>query len=373
MKRLLLLLTMPPPVHGVTVINQQIVNLPGLRDDFAEVRLIPLSFNSGIHLMEKISLSKLLLFGRVLLRLCLSFFFWRKQYVLLSPALKGAGLFRDALMIVLLRMGGATIIHHIHGRGVMEGRTSLVHRLVYRYIFRKSYVICLSELLLGDVIPYVERERVFIVPNGIPDPYGDSDLDMAMAARRGRKKPRILFLSTMMIEKGPLILLQALKYLKDKSIAFEAVFAGHFFTNLSERSFLDRAREMGLQDAVSCIQGVYGHDRDALYLDSDIFVFPTMREAFGLVAIEAMAAALPLVASDEGSLPEIVLHGKTGFVFPKGDAGVLACHLEALCKSPEKRIAFGRDGRERYLAEYSGEAFSRHMLAALRQACQQQV
>jgi glycosyltransferase involved in cell wall biosynthesis len=60
-------------------------------------------------------------------------------------------------------------------------------------------------------------------------------------------------------------------------------------------------------------------DLPALLQASDVFLLPSQSESFGLAALEAMACAVPVVASDVGGIPEVVVHGVSGFLAPVGD------------------------------------------------------
>jgi len=102
----------------------------------------------------------------------------------------------------------------------------------------------------------------------------------------------------------------------------------------------------------------------AYYEQSDICVVPSVwREPFGLVAVEAMAAGLPVCASDIGGLRDIVVHGETGFLFPPGDGKKLAAKIERLLDDAALRGAMGNAGYERVLALYTWDAVvERHYL-----------
>jgi glycosyltransferase involved in cell wall biosynthesis len=84
-----------------------------------------------------------------------------------------------------------------------------------------------------------------------------------------------------------------------------------------------------------------------LYQSSDIFVLPTRAEAFGIAAVEASAAGLPVIASPVGGLTDIVDHEQTGFLVPPGSRAELASALQSLINSPELRISFGRAARRK--------------------------
>lgn len=95
----------------------------------------------------------------------------------------------------------------------------------------------------------------------------------------------------------------------------------------------------------------------ALMSHAAICVVPSLwQEPFGLVAVEAMMAGLPVCASDLGGLRDIIVHNETGYLFPAGDAGALARGLEKLLDNPSLRASMGAAGRQRVLAQYTWPA-----------------
>ena len=89
---------------------------------------------------------------------------------------------------------------------------------------------------------------------------------------------------------------------------------------------------------------------------TDIAIMPsTEAESFGLVAVEAMLAKKPVVASDLGGLSEIVINNKTGFLFDLNSKEALSEALFKLIESPLLRSEFGEKGHERAIQEFSIE------------------
>jgi glycosyltransferase involved in cell wall biosynthesis len=79
----------------------------------------------------------------------------------------------------------------------------------------------------------------------------------------------------------------------------------------------------------------------------DLYVQPSRDEALGIAAIEAMAMGKPVVAARVGGLPEVVIEGSTGRLFPPGDVSALSQAVVQLFQEPAVRLAMGRSGRER--------------------------
>ena len=86
-------------------------------------------------------------------------------------------------------------------------------------------------------------------------------------------------------------------------------------------------------------------DMPSIYQMSDILLSPTVREGFGLAVAEAMACGLPVVASNCSSIPELVDHGKGGFLCPVGDVNAFANKINILADSPRLRKEMGEYNR----------------------------
>jgi glycosyltransferase involved in cell wall biosynthesis len=89
------------------------------------------------------------------------------------------------------------------------------------------------------------------------------------------------------------------------------------------------------------------------YSVADIFVMPTLAEAFGLVALEAMACGVPVVASDVGGIPDFVRPQQTGLLVKPGDAGGLRQAIALLLGDPGLRERLSRAGRAVAVEEFS--------------------
>lgn len=99
----------------------------------------------------------------------------------------------------------------------------------------------------------------------------------------------------------------------------------------------------------------------------DLFVHPGDPEPFGLVNVEAMAMAKPVVAFDHGALPEIVVSGETGLLVPADDEAAMAEAVVSLLRDPAQSRTMGQAGRARVQACFTAE----RMVAAVEVVVQQ--
>ena len=89
----------------------------------------------------------------------------------------------------------------------------------------------------------------------------------------------------------------------------------------------------------------------------DIFVLPSVYEAFGLVLLEAMAFKKPIIASNVGGIPEIVEDGITGLLVPPGDPESLAKAIIEITQHPKEAMKLGERGRERVKRYFSLDVY----------------
>jgi glycosyltransferase involved in cell wall biosynthesis len=102
-----------------------------------------------------------------------------------------------------------------------------------------------------------------------------------------------------------------------------------------------------------------------LYREADVFVLPSYADAVPNVVLEAMAAGLPVVASDVGAIPEIV--GDAGVVVPRGDGKALAATLSHLADDPEARTRLGERACQRAREHYDANAAAERLTRWLRE------
>ena len=143
-------------------------------------------------------------------------------------------------------------------------------------------------------------------------------------------------------QKGQRHLVRAMPHLLGRVPHAHALIAGGGELESELRAL---ARELGVAERVH----VLGPRKDvpAIMQAIDAFAMPSIWEGFGIVLLEAMAAAKPIVASRVATIPEVVADGETGYLVAPGDAAALADALASLAADPTLSAAMGLAGRER--------------------------
>jgi len=229
----------------------------------------------------------------------------------------------------------------------------------YKYVFFRNryksatFVFC-SEFLKRDFLqryPEIPPHNCHVIYNGV-----DVDKFRPSSNKKSNGPVKILFVGQWNEQKGILVLLDAIKILEKKRYGgFELVLVGgpHLWKvdEDYQKQKVTGEKINGIISGLSSVRilGEVAHsDLPPVYQSCDILVFPSIGpEGFGLVNIEAMACGLPVVATRVGGVPEIVLHGKTGFLVEPNDAESLAHSLEDLMDNKQMREKYGAKGRER--------------------------
>jgi glycosyltransferase involved in cell wall biosynthesis len=153
--------------------------------------------------------------------------------------------------------------------------------------------------------------------------------------------------------KGVDILLQSLTHIPDDDVKLVVVGEGDL-----RQHYMLMAKELGLDDRVIFRGQVSDEALPGHYAMSDILVLPsvTMGEAFGVVLLEAMACAKPVIASNLPGVRSVVSHGENGFLAESGNIVDLAEKIQTLLDNSPLRQEMGKCGRRTVEAKYSWDA-----------------
>jgi glycosyltransferase involved in cell wall biosynthesis len=240
--------------------------------------------------------------------------------------------------VAALAAGPRVRVFTVHGWAfkAYTGPAAALYRWADRLLAPLTTVtICVSETerAAGLAARTCRAERTVVIPNAI-------DVERAPRARLDGDPPRIVTVGRLAAPKDPLTLVRALPALGGRRYSLAFVGGGRDQPQVEEE-----LRAHGLTERVALLG-----DRDdvpALLAGADVFVLASRSEGAPLSILEAMAAGLPVVASDVGGVAELVADGETGVLVPAGEPGALTRALARLLDDRALRERMGAAGRAR--------------------------
>ena len=352
--RILFVGTLPPPVHGSAVVSQQIKDSKLINDLF-DSDWVNLSTSRRMDEIGKTTLAKPF---RLLMALIKEFWLLlTRHYDLcyLAITCHGNGFLKDSPFVLLCKLFRRKIVIHQHNKGMANDVDRWPYRWLLPLCYKNAKVVLLSWHLYPDIEKVVPKENVAICPNGIK--IEEFNGSRVQEKAETNSVPQLLFLSNLIESKGVLVLLDALKILKDKGYSFICDFVGGETKEIDSKRFTEELNKRQLNRLVFYRGRKYGNEKEEFFEKADIFVFPSMEDCFPLVLLEAMASKLPIVTTTEGAIPDEVKDGENGLIAQRNNAESLAICISKLIDDPQLRTDMGEVGHNRLKSMFSEEVF----------------
>lgn len=356
-KKILFILHLPPPIHGAAIIGKCIQDSSLINESF-ECDYINLSTSEQLSEMGRGGYRKFFVFLKLYYKVLSAVIKNRYDLCYLTINSKGAGYYKELVIVFILKLFGRKIVYHYHNKGIVERQDHVIQNMLNRFQFRNSKAILLSPLLYKDVAKYLPQSRVYYCANGIPESC-DATLTEMNSERESKAIPEILFLSNMMIEKGVFNLLKASKILHNKGVQFKTIFVGDWI-DINESDFNEFVVANELQEQVFYEGKKFGEEKSAYLKRTDIFIHPTLNDCFPLAVLEAMQYGLPVISAIEGGIPDIVDDGITGLLAPKNDIDSLVEKIRTLLNDSELRRSMGAAGLKKFNENYTLHLFEQN-------------
>jgi len=216
------------------------------------------------------------------------------------------------------------------GVGLTHYASELNDRMFLRHLDKFDRVVCVSDYMKKDVAARgFSEDRLQTIYNGVEIPEAPC-----------RDGDYLLSLGRLVRLKGLDALIRAMQNTKCQlRICGEG----------PERRDLERlSQRLGLTDRIDFMGWISEEEKHRMLCECRMFVIPSVHEAYGMVAAEAMSYGKPVIASNTGGLPEVV--GDAGMLIPPQDEKALAEAISSLDGDAEKRLAMGTAARERMKA-----------------------
>jgi glycosyltransferase involved in cell wall biosynthesis len=309
-----------------------------------------LHFQVGSEGRRENALQKLMRFTLSPLQLALFLLRTGAEVVHMNVSLDSKSYWRDLVYSVVARVLGRRVVSQIHG-GAMPQEffrgNAFLTRLLRRFLVSSDVVTVLSSAELAAYRTFDSRIKVHLIPNAI-DPAGLAD---QMRPYNTDKPLKLVYVGRLVRTKGLFEVVDALAELKRAGRQFRFSIAGGGPDQGELTAALERA---GLEDRVQFLGSIFAVEKCRLWLDSDLFVFPTFHpEGLPYSLLEAMAAGCVPVTTPVAAIPDVMRNGEHGLFVPAQNAGALANALAALDDDRESLIRMAEAARRRVREQYT--------------------
>lgn len=225
-------------------------------------------------------------------------------------------------------------IPHLFGESVFDQASFPVGAYVWLFerfipaVYRNCHFQVLSESTRDDLIGRgVAAERLHVIHPGL-----DHGLYTAHAENQRNARPTVLYLGRIKKYKGIDIGMRAVRRLLERypDIDYQVAGQGDYLDDLKRM-----ARELGMEQNVSFVGQISGEAKVEVIRRSDVLLYASPKEGWGMSVVEANACGTPVVASNSPGLRDSIQDGATGYLVPHGDEAAVADRIDALLSNAE--------------------------------------
>lgn len=242
-------------------------------------------------------------------------------------------------------LGGPAYSFTVHGPEEFDKPEFLWLREKIR---RSAFVVAVSSFGRSQLFrwaAYADWAKIQVVHCGIDPGFH------AVPPRPVPAAPRLVCVGRLCEQKGQMLLVRAVQAVVAKGIPIHLVLAGDGEMRGALETLI---AECGLGEHISITGWIDGDRVREEMLAARAMVLPSFAEGLPVVVMEAMALRRPVVSTYIAGIPELVLDGETGWLFPAGDVAALAKVLEACLAAPAEQLqAMGEAGYQRVLARHA--------------------
>jgi glycosyltransferase involved in cell wall biosynthesis len=353
-KSILLIAQTSPPIHGQAIMAAQVA--ASMQDwPDTQVHLINASYTNDRSQLGSFSLRKVFLWLSYLARtfwLCLT---QRVDAIIMTHSFFPGPFVKDSAFLWLARLLGKKMIVWVHmdpNRFPWQtAPRALAHYARLSVRLPSQWVAC-APSLINQWPDAFDRNKLTAICNGIPDP-------QPRLIPHFQQPLRVVYISSMTEEKGWQELLAAAEILCSEMPDLVFDFYGGVGAGESEANLKQVFSSIAHPTRIKWHGELWGESKTEVLASADLFCLPSWTEAFPLAVIDAMACALPVVATCVGGIPDAITHAENGWLCdPKNKDSLLATLRNALSQR-DQFSTIGQRNRQRFLDEFSTAAFSR--------------
>lgn len=280
--------------------------------------------------------------------------------IYITPGQTFYGVLKYALFIIFSSLQNKEIILHIHGNHLRNEYESLsgIKKKIFHFLLSKGTKgIVLSETLRKNLSPFMEEKRIHVLFNFAEGYLVDAENEKDFSGMR------IVYLSSLMKEKGIFILLEALLELEKRKINYQARIAG----NMDPKSKEAILAVMGKLKNTVYLGTVEGTEKKRLLQWSNVFVLPTFYKMEGqpISIIEAMATGNLIVSSRLEGIMDLMRHKEQGFFLKDNSTENLVETLIFIDKNMDLTQKMALNNKDYFLKNFTLSRFREQLLKIL--------
>lgn len=255
------------------------------------------------------------------------------------------------------RKNNILLVMHFHHKNEIRSAIDYLHLPFNFRNAKKAYqkadaVITTSEVNKEILVnEYSINEKLIkVIPHGV-------DISHFNKTRQKADSKIILYVGILSKRKGVKYLIKAMDIVRKRTIDIKLIIVG----DGAERKYLKSlVKRLNLQKFVEFTGFVNEEKLIDYYRDADIFVFPSLKEGFGQVLVEAMACGIPVISTNTSAIPEVV--GNAGILVKPRNSKALAEAIIKLIEDKDLRDELCRIGRKRVEENFTWDKIAEKML-----------
>ncbi|MDL1974763.1 MAG: glycosyltransferase family 4 protein [Deltaproteobacteria bacterium] len=351
--KILIIGSLPPPFIGPYIATEKLINTPSIQQSFDILFLNTSDKRNPMNIGRFDIVNCSLAITHI--TKCLLFLLFKKPCLIYMGISQGLwGVIRDLGFLVPSIILRRKIVIHLRGSEFDSFFRSLssVIKLIIRLVFKRiTNVIILGESLRHVFKDLVEPDKIVVVPNGID--YEQFDQIKRPSLKHHTSGRGILYLSSLLERKGIFRLIEALPIVLERYPEIRVTIAGEWQSLREKEKAFNLIKKNKIDGRINFAGQVSGINKIRLYNEHDVFVFPPIQpEGMPWVILEAMSAKLPVISTNQGTIPEVIEHAKTGYLVEPTPENI-ADRICYLVDNPAIARKMGEAGRRRVESHFS--------------------
>lgn len=267
-------------------------------------------------------------FGFDLLSYVIRIIFYRPNVVIINPSLRNYQLKRDGIYLIIAKIFKVDVITFFHGWDEIYAVKIKKNPIIFKYIYNKSlFIYVLSSSFKNQLLEFgIECEIKLTTTKVSNDLISEFDIN-----KRDGKIDTILFLGRIEKNKGIFIMLAAFKIILNKHKKCNLIIVGN-------GNDLEKAKKYVLEHKINNVSfkgGLFGDDIIQQFINSQLYVLPSLGEGMPTSVLEAMAFGMPIITRPVGGLNDFFENENMGKLIQSLEPKVFACEIEKYLNNKE--------------------------------------